>query len=85
MISLYELLDLLERAAEAGERGDDEGFAASAAAFVDGLGSTAGAVGGYEVDYLLRDLAAAFELDEPPAAGAARIRGVLERLRDAGL
>ena len=85
MISISELLDLLGAAAEAGEAGDAPTVAANVAEFVDAVAGTAGAIGGYEADYLLRDLAASLELDEPPEAVAARIRAGLERLRDLGL
>jgi hypothetical protein len=85
VISVYDLLDHLAAAAGAADAGDDGAYDAHAAAFQDGVAGTAGAIAGYEVDYVLRDLAAGLELGEPAAAGAARIRAALERLRDAGL
>ena len=83
--SIYDLLDLLVAAAEAGEEGDAAALTASAAEFTDAVTGTAGAIGGYEADYVLRDLAAALDLEEPPEAVASRIRAALERLRDLGL
>jgi hypothetical protein len=85
MISVYDLLDLLRAAAEAGEAGDEETARAHTTDFADAVAANAGAIGGYEADYVLRDLAAAFELDEPPETVAARIRAALDRLRDLGL
>ena len=85
MISVYDLLDHLAAATEAADTGDDGAYGERVAAFQDGVGGTAGAIAGYEVDYVLRDLAAGLELDEPPSAGAARIRGALDRLRDIGV
>lgn len=85
MTSIYDLLDLLEAAAEAAEEGDTAELAASVAEFAGAVTGTAGAIGGYEADYVLRDLVAALDLDEPPEAVAARIRDALARLRDLGL
>ena len=85
MISVYDLVDLLVAAAEAGEAGDAKAVVARANEFADAVAGTAGAIGGYEADYVLRDLAAALELDEPPETAAARIRAALDRLRDLGL
>jgi hypothetical protein len=85
MTSIYDVLDLLAAAAEAGEAGDAPALSASAAEFADAVAGTAGAIGSYEADYVLRDLAAALDLDEPPEAVAARIRAALDRLRDLGL
>ena len=81
MTSFYDVIDDLVAAADAGERGDEASYHQRAAAATDAIAGTAGAIGGYEADYVLGDLAAALELDEPPAAAAARIRGAHERLR----
>jgi hypothetical protein len=85
VISVYEVVDLLEAAVAAAAADDHVAFASAVAALDEGVRGTAGAIGDYEVDYLLRDLAAALELGEPDAAAAARISAALERLRALGL
>jgi hypothetical protein len=85
VISLYDLLEKLDDAVAAADAGDDATYAAATAAFAEGVAANAGAIGGYDVDYVLRDLASALELDEPPPGGAARIRAALDRLRSLGV